>query len=638
MLTSFRNFAKSPIAVVLFALLIIAMAGFGVTQYGFSAISGNEVIKAGSRTVSPVQFRQEYDNYKKRIEEQQQRPISAEEAAANQLDAIVLNGVAAREAFAELLHRAGIRPSDKLVVSRIQEVPAFFDPVTGRFDRKTYEARLAENNLTPALFDRTLRDETAAQHFVAGAGNGLVLPKAYGALAAIFALETRDIAFFQVTPQTVGEPPRPTDAQLTAFMQQNARALTRPETRVLTVVRFSPQAQAAGPVDEAEVQRVFNFRKDTLSRPETRSIVRIPAKDAAAAQQITARLARNETPAAIAKAFGVEPVSYEDKPKTAIPDKKLANAAFAMQAGQVSTVQGDLGLAVVKVVSVSPGRAVTLDEVRPMIEAEVRKDAATAKVYTQTEAYDAEHQKGAGLAAAAQKVGAPVFTIGPVTQQGLNAEGQPTPGLHPRILEVAFGLPSGGESELSETGEGEYFAVKVERVTPPSMPPLAEVRNELTAAWMRQEMARRLEAKANELAARLRKGEAMEAVAASVGAQVSRLANVSRQTAGEIQNAPREVLARAFGAKPNEPFTAPTQGFTIAVGTISNVQMSPSPIAVQAADSQRVQMSQEVFREMAQAAQAGARQKLKAKVDAAKARAAVGLEAAAPAAGEAKKK
>lgn len=636
MLTAFRKFAKSPIAVVLFALLILAMAGFGMTQYGFSSISGNEVIKAGSRTISPIQFRQEYDNYKKRIEEQQGRPITQEDAAANRLDSVVLSGIVSREAFAELLHRAGIRPSDKLVVGRIQEIQAFFDPVTGRFDRKTYEQRLGENNLTPAIFDRTLRDETAAQHFIAAAGNGLVLPRAYGALAAIFALETRDIAFFQVTPQSVGEPPRPTDAQLTAFMKQNAQALTRPELRVLTVVRFTPQADT-GPVDQAALQKVFDFRKDTLSRPETRSIVRIPAKDAAVAQQITARLGRNEAPAAIAKAFGVEPVTYDDKPKTAIPDKKLADAAFAMQAGQVSTVQGDLGLAVVKVNAVAPGRAVTLDEVRPMLEAEVRKDAATAKVYAQSEAYDAEHQKTGSLAAAAQKVGAPTFTIGPVTQQGLNSEGQPTPGLNPRILEVAFGLPPGGESDLSETSEGEYFAVKVERVQPPSLPPLDGVRNELTGAWMRQEMARRLETRANELAARVRKGETLDAVGASAGFQVSRAAGVSRQTAGQFPNVPREIIARAFGTKANEVFTAPTQGFTIGVGTAGNVQMSSGPIAAQMAESVRVQMSQEVFREMAQAAQAGAAKKLKATANGERARAAVGLEpAAAP--GEAKKK
>ena len=34
----------------------------------------------------------------------------------------------------------------------------------------------------------------------------------------------------------------PTDAQLTSFMQENAQRLTRPEFRVLTVVRFSPAA------------------------------------------------------------------------------------------------------------------------------------------------------------------------------------------------------------------------------------------------------------------------------------------------------------------------------------------------------------------------------------------------------------
>ena len=69
-----------------------------------------------------------------------------------------------------------------------------------------------------------------------------------------------------------------------------------------------------------------------------------------------------------------------------------------MQAGQVAPVQGDLGVAIVKVVSVTPGRPVTLEEVRPALEAEIRKDAAAEKVYAMTQAYDDAHQGGATLA------------------------------------------------------------------------------------------------------------------------------------------------------------------------------------------------------------------------------------------------
>ncbi len=359
----------------------------------------------------------------------------------------------------------GIIPSDKLIVAEINKIPAFFDQVSGRFDKKAYQQKLGENGLTPAKFEGVMRDEIAQQHVGTGLVAGMRVPRAYTAMGAIYGMESRDIAYFPVEPTSVPQPALPTDAQLTAFMKENSAQLTRPEFRVLTVVRFSPQLVGASlPVDEAELKKRFDFRKDTLSTPETRTIVQIPAKDPAAAQQIGQRLAKGEAPAAVAKSLGVEVLTYDSKPKTAIADRKVADAAFRMLPGQMAPVPGDLGLAVVKVVSVTPGRAVTLDEVRPALEAEIRKDAAAEKVYALTQAYDDAHQGGSTLAESAQKAGVPAVTIGPLTKNGRDQQGQPVQGLTQKLVETAFTLPAGGESEVEDAGGGEYFAVRVEKI------------------------------------------------------------------------------------------------------------------------------------------------------------------------------
>src|SRR5688572_29124466 len=114
-----------------------------------------------------------------------------------------------------------------------------------------------------------------------------------------------------------------------------------------------------------------------------------------------------------------------------------------------------------------------------MLEAEARKNAAAEKTYALSQAYDEAHQAGSSLPDAAQKAGVPTATIGPVTQQGMTLQGQPVPGMPPQLLEIAFGLPSGGESDLTDAGNGEYFAVRVEKVIPSALPTLAEVRPQL---------------------------------------------------------------------------------------------------------------------------------------------------------------
>lgn len=628
MLAAIRNFAKSWPARILLIILAISFVGWGANQSGLSAISGDQIIKAGSRTVGTFAFRREYDNYKKRLEQQTGQQVTQEMAEENRLDSVVLNGLATREAFAELLAKAGIRPSDKLILEQIQKVPAFFDPITGRFDKKTFQQRLGENGMTPKDFDAVLRDEMASQHWAVAIQNGLAVPRTYGGLAAVFALESRDLSYFALTPQSVPQPAAPTDAQLTAFINENKAQLTRPEMRVITVVPFTPQSAAAaasGPIDPAELKKRYEFRKDTLSQPETRTLVQIPVKDQAAAQQTVARLQKGEAPAAVAKALGVDPVTYEEKPLSAIADRKAGQAAFKLQAGQVAPVQGDLGLSVIKVVSVTQGREVTLEEARPMLEAEIRKDMVAEKVYAQTQAFDDAHQGGASFAEAAQKAGVSAQTIGPISAQGVDDQGRQIQGFPPKILETAFTLPSGGDSEITDLGDGAYFAVRVERVVPARVPPLAEIRPMLTQAWMQRELVRALEAKATALTARVQKGESLEAVAASAGASVVRVSGLSRQTAqAQQQQLGGEVLGRAFASKPGDAWFARMPN-AIAIGQVGNVRMDAGPTAARLAEANRGELTQAVFREMGDAAQAYARTKLKVKVDPAKARAAIGF-------------
>lgn len=629
MLSAIRAFAKSWVATILFGILIVSFAIFGIgNRDAFRHRTSNAVIVAGDREVSPAQFKRAFDGYKQRLEQQFGQPISPELAAENGLDKQVLQGMATQEAFSDLLTKLGVRPSDKLVVAQIQRIPAFFDQVTGRFDKGAYAQRLAQNELTPAMFEANIRDDLAQNQAGSAIMAGLRAPRAYAALAAIYGLESRDAGYFVVEPTSVPQPAEPTDAQLTAFMQENAQRLMRPEFRQLTVVRFSPtQMGASIPVDEAEVKKRFEFKKDTLSTPETRTVVEVPAKDAAGAAQAQQRIAKGEDPAAVAKSLGVEAIRYPNKPQSAIPDKKVAAAAFATPAGQVAAVKGDLAPnAVIKVVSVTPGKAVTLDEVRPAIEAEIRKDAAADKVYQLTQTYDDAHQGGAGLQQAAQKAGVPTMTIGPVSREGVDQNHQPVQGLTQKLMDTAWSLPQGGESELVEADNGEYFAVRVDKVIPAAMPALAEVRSQLADAWKKRELVNRMQARADELAARVRKGESLEAVAKSAGQSVVPVSGLDKQNARQNPTLSQDMLAKIFTAKPGDAFTAQFSRFAFVVGKLNAVRAGDPTTLAQTAEQIRPQMSQAFLKEISESAVGAARRKVKIQVEPDRAREAIGLE------------
>lgn len=628
MLAATRRFAKSWVALILIGLLIVSFAIFGINDV-FRGTPNNAVVSVGDRTVTSAEFRQAFENARRRAEEQFGQPVTAEFAAQNGLDRQVLEGLVQQSVLGEIMHRLGVRPSGRLVTKEIQKIPAFFDPITGAFDRRAYEQALQGVGQTPAQFEAERSDQIALQHMGAAIAAGFTAPRSYAAATVLQGLEERDAAFFIITGDSVPRPAPPTEAQLTQFMKENAAQLTRPEYRVLTLVRFSPNAAAAaGPISEADIQARFDYRKDTMSQAETRSLVQIPAKDAATAQTIVQRLSKGEAPEAVAKSIGVDPVVYEDKPRTAIADRKVAEAAFKLAQGQVSgPIEGDLGLAVVKVTEVTPGRTPTLEEARPVIEAELRQEAAAKAVYEKSEIYEEAHTGGATLAEAAKKAGVPAQTLPPVSQQGLDQQNQPVEGVTPQMLDVAFGLPEGGESDLQDTGQGEYYAVRVEKVIKSAMPPLAEIRGPLTQAWMQRQMQASLQAKAQELAARLKRGESLEAVAASAGGSpLQRAVGLTRRTAGQNTQVPPAILQEIFGARPGETFTAMGQGLAIAVGKLEAVRPPQISEAAEFTQAVRPQLAPTIFQDLAASLEVAARRKLKPKVDHDRARQALGLD------------
>jgi peptidyl-prolyl cis-trans isomerase D len=382
------------------------------------------------------------------------------------------------------------------------------------------------------------------------------------AVNAVQGTESRDVSYFTMGLSAVPAPAQPTDAQLQTFMKAHAAQLMQPEMRVLTLARFSAKDIAPNvKVDPAQVAKEFAFRKDTLSTPEKRSVVEIPVKRAADGAAAAKRLGAGEDPAAIAKSLGAEAVTYDDKPQSAIADRKLAQAVFALKPGAVSgPVAGDLGLAAVKVVKVTPGSAATLASATPQLEAEIKQKLAADQAYQQSQKFDDARQAGANVVDAAKKAGAATVTVGPVTAQGVDVDGKPNPLLNAKILKAAFAMPAGQDGDLEDLGSGEYFAVRVDRVQPPALPLLSDKRPQLARALMNEELVTALKAKAKDLMALARKDGRLDAAAAQVGAHVTHENGMQRLKAQQYQALGREFLENVFAVKPGEVFAAGGQG------------------------------------------------------------------------------
>lgn len=628
MMAAFRAFAKSPVAIALLGLLIISFAIWGVKDVFHTQIS-DWVVSAGSRQVSSADYKRNFEEQLRNIQQKSGQAVTAQDLAAQGLDRQLLQELAQRATLQEAIRLAGIAPSSQLTVQELRKIPNFFNPITGAFDRTAYERVLGTQlQRTPAQFEAELNDQIAALHFSTGLGAGLRAPLTYTAIFAAMNEQSRSADFFIIDPHSVPQPSPPSDAELQKLMASVADRLRRPETREISLVRFSAAALAPTlKADPAEVQKQFDTRKASLSVPERRSFVQIPAKDAAQAGTIAARLAKGEDPNAVARALGVKPLTYEGVPKTAVTDPRVADAVFKLQPGQISgPVQGEFGFAVVKLGSITPAKPASLDQARPQIEQDINQRAAEEKVYDQVQKYEDVHASGAQMPQAAKAAGVEVFSLGPLTADGHTLEGQQVTGMNPKMIADAFALIQGGETDVVDLGKGEYYAIRVDKVNPPSLPSLEQIRKPLTGLYMQQQLLERISAKADGYVDRLKKGESLDAVASSAAAKVQHAKGVTRGQAKQFEPLGRDFLGRLFQAKAGDAFKAGGVNYSFAVVKVGQIQ--PGDLAQVARET--VALQPQLTGQMAQSdlpelVFAAARAEIKPKVNEARARQAVGL-------------
>ncbi len=586
MLSFFGRLSRSWLGPVIIGAATLAFVALGSSSSVRDILSGrtsNAVVQAGNHTVTSTQFQSMFQRNEQEYLTQTGQPYPLEEAVRQGADRQMLNQLAAQVAYQEMLSRSGIRPSAEVVAMELKReaeagdnpgLAHIFDSVTGKFSETGLAELLQALRISRDEFFKELTESVADQDFTTAVQQGFQPPRMYASIQATLLLESRDATYFVIPASSVPPPPQPTDTQLNALIQQYKDQLMQPERRVLSVVRFSAKTLAPTmPVAPAAIQQQFEAKKNTYGRPETRSLIEIPLNDPSKAPQVVAALKAGQDPETVAKSVGVEAVTYTSQPQSAVADRKAADVAFKMTPGEVAgPVQGDFKPVVIKLISITPGQPPDLNTAKPQIIADLQMQEATDKVYDLTQKFEDLVQGGASLQDAAAKLGLTVLQVGPVTADGKDVStGQPDPAVSRKLLASAFQLAKGASSDGVEqdSGKGEYFYVRVDQVTPPGPPTLAEpgVRAMLTQAYFQQAIVGALEKKGADAQAALAKGKTMEAVAAVYGAHVAHQVGMTRAAAQQlVQTLGQDFLAAVFDAKVGATFVAgsdPLKGYVV---------------------------------------------------------------------------
>ena len=604
MLAQMRGFARSWVAYILLFVLAVAFAIWGVADV-FSGPGGQNLASVGGRNITPPQLAREME-LTLRAERNNGNNMTQQEAIDAGMHLRLLEGMIGRLALSEYAKKLGVNASDVQVAARIRDIPAVMNPVTGSFDEAAYDAFLQQLRYTRREFEEDVRSDITNNMVLEALMAGVRAPTSYGAMLLSYQAETRVVSIAEAPISSVGDIPAPTDAQLELFWQESQDALRVPEYRALTLVYAAPQDFVPRvSVPDQRLREEFEARRAAMTQPERRTYIRMAAQNEAQANDAVARLARGESPDTVAAALGLQVIRGENHVRDEVTDPRVAQAVFAAPAGSPRAVQGQLSPWVVIRVdaitgAVEPDFAAMRDELRQAIALDEAADMLNEAVST----FEDARASGSSVAEAAARSGLRVVPVPAVDSHGHdpnNAEIEALAG-NEELIRTAFETAEGESSDFIPVGDADVI-VSVDSVRPSYVRPLAEVRGQLTQAWISRERVRRLREKADQMTAAVRGGQTFEAAARANGFSVvidSR--ELDRRMAAQIPA--RGLSGQVFAAEPGGLASdIRADGGAMLVAQVEQINRVDPATMPQEVEAMRAQMQQSLAQSFGQSLQ-----------------------------------
>ncbi|WP_232628338.1 peptidylprolyl isomerase [Methylobacterium sp. Leaf118] len=564
MLQSIRSASKhwlgKIVLSVIFAFLIAGVAIFGVEEF-FRGGSSTTVATVGKTPISAEEVRTAYQNQLQRYQAQLKRTLTPEQARAIGLERQVLSQLVTEAALDQKTTDLGLAVSDAAVLRAIQDEPSF-KGANGSFDRTLFYQTLQRAGLNEALFVREQRSVIARLQLADAIVADLPVPQAMREAVHRYSTERRGATVLTLAPTVAGEIAAPTDEALTSYYDSNKAAFRAPEYRTLNLLVLEADALAKpDAVSESDARTAYEANKGRFGKPERRTIQQISFPDEAAAEEARAKIESGAEPfEAVAAARGLDPKQLElgTLAKSELFDPAVGDAAFALEQGTVSRpVKGRFGTVLLRVTGIEPGSVKPFEEVAGEVRQEVALRRAREGLDKVQDAIEDARASAKPLAEIAQERGLPLVAIASVDSRGLDPAGNPVEGIPDKdtTLPAAFRADVGNDTEALRTKDGGSIWYDVVKVTPSREKPLDEVRDEAVKGWTKAEIEKRLVAKSRELAERLDKGEAVEAVAQEAGVTAKAVTDLGRnQSRDEL---PSEVIERIFVTPVGKAASAP---------------------------------------------------------------------------------
>jgi peptidyl-prolyl cis-trans isomerase D len=547
-------------AVVGFLVISFAIWGIGDIFRGFGR---STVAKIGRTEITIEQFRNLYNDRLQQYSRRFGRPITPEQARVLGLDRLVIGQLITEVVLDERARALGLALSDAEVAKQITNDPAFRGP-NGQFDRLRFEQTIRAAGYTEARFVAEQRRQLLRRELAGTIAAGLSAPKALVEAANRYQNEQRSIEYVLLDRAQAGDIPSPAPEVLAKYFEENKIRFRAPEYRKLVIVSLIPGEQARWiEISDVDLKRAYEERKARYTTPERRHILQIDFPNGEAASAAAERIAKGTSFADIAKELGKgdKDIDLGTVAKSAVIDRAVADAAFALKEGEVSApVQGRFGTVLVQVLKIEPEQVRSLEQVAGELKQELATARAKSEIFDVYNKVEDGRAEGKPLAETAANLKLEARTV-EVDRSGRDPAGTPVkiPDAD-RLLAGAFSTDVGIERDPLQVQDG-YVWFDVVGITPSRERPLEEVKDQVEARWREQEIASRLDAKATAVLDRLKAGTTLADIAAQDRLKVETLTGLKRGEASgplsasavaAVFRTAKDAAGKAEGSEPGE--------------------------------------------------------------------------------------
>ena len=565
MLRGIRNASTTWLGRAVMGAVMFLLAGifalWGINDI-FRGFGRSTLAKIGGFEIPVEQFRQNYNERLQQIGKELGHPLPPDQAAALGLDRQVLGEMVAQAGIDQRVRQMRLGLSNDEISRRITSDPQLRTP-DGHFDRLRFEMALRNMGLTEQRFVAEQRRTALRRQLLDTISGGIAPPQAW--LDAVNRLqnEQRSIDYVSLGPAQAGDIPAPTAEQLENYFNERKILFRAPEYRKIDTVTATPVELAKWmEISDDDIKKAYEQRRSRYSTPERRQIGQIVFPNMAEAQAAADSIKAGVSFTALAAERGLkeDDIDLGTVAKSAIIDPAVADAAFALKAGEISApVQSQFGAVLVTALKITPAVTQSLAEVTPQLRNEIALERAKSQLQDIHDKIEDARAGGAALQEAAAQLKLPVVTFDAIDRSGRDPERKPVINIPhgADVVRAAFATDVGVDNDPIDA-EGGYVWYDVAAITPAHDRTLDEVKSEVEQRWRDDEIASRLKTKAAELLDKLKSGNAFDTLASADGLKIQSASDL-RRGQGSAGLSPRTIDAifhtakDAFGSAGDQP-------------------------------------------------------------------------------------